>query len=405
MVDRLAPGGVTRHEVGTLAPGMDDRNNVLSEKSSKIGVSEDLSARPVVRSGPRETGSRREEATGRRRSRGSAGSRSPAGTRKRPFGRRTAGARQEPPRAGGRTRSQGPRTLLDLYALESRLSRARVELAALDARSAELARERERTRRRADAVRESLATARAQLGRALRTLYQQGELDPVAILLGARSLDQAMEGIDGLRRAAMSNRRLIAELRRKEARARSLEAQLRGSERRLVAARSNARSGVARLERAVAARSQTLATLRTRRDLTKRQVATLDELARQAQKRSAALAVEASHATVKSAPATPARSRATPRPAAGGTQTMVVDAVAYHLPGHTASGLPVGNGVVAVDPTVIPLGTRVFVPGYGPAVAADVGSAVKGRIIDLWMPSRAKALAWGRRTVTITIYG
>ena len=82
-----------------------------------------------------------------------------------------------------------------------------------------------------------------------------------------------------------------------------------------------------------------------------------------------------------------------------------VDAVAYHLPGHTASGLPVGVGVIAVDPSVIPLGTRVFVPGYGPAVAADVGSAIKGAIIDLWMPSTAAARAWGRRTVTITIYG
>jgi 3D (Asp-Asp-Asp) domain-containing protein len=89
----------------------------------------------------------------------------------------------------------------------------------------------------------------------------------------------------------------------------------------------------------------------------------------------------------------------------GGTRTLVVDAVAYHLPGRTASGLPVGPGVIAVDPTVIPLGTRVFVPGYGPAIAADTGTAIKGNIIDLWMPSTAAARAWGRRTVTITIYG
>jgi 3D (Asp-Asp-Asp) domain-containing protein len=82
-----------------------------------------------------------------------------------------------------------------------------------------------------------------------------------------------------------------------------------------------------------------------------------------------------------------------------------VDAVAYHLPGRTASGLPVGVGVIAVDPGVIPLGTRVFVPGYGRAVAADVGSAIRGPIIDLWMPSTAAARAWGRRTVTITVYG
>ena len=54
---------------------------------------------------------------------------------------------------------------------------------------------------------------------------------------------------------------------------------------------------------------------------------------------------------------------------------------------------------------VIPLGTRLFVPGDGPGVAADVGAAIKGNIIDLWMPSTAAARAWGRRTVTITVYG
>jgi len=81
-----------------------------------------------------------------------------------------------------------------------------------------------------------------------------------------------------------------------------------------------------------------------------------------------------------------------------------VDAVAYHLPGHTALGVPVGVGVVAVDPELIPLGTRLHVPGYGPGLAADVGVAIKGRLIDLWMPSTAKARKWGRRTVTITVY-
>ena len=83
-------------------------------------------------------------------------------------------------------------------------------------------------------------------------------------------------------------------------------------------------------------------------------------------------------------------------------RSLTVDAVAYSLPGNTASGLPVGHGVVAVDPTVIPLGTRMIVPGYGAAVAADVGTAVKGLLIDLWFPSLAEAQAWGRRTVTIT---
>jgi 3D (Asp-Asp-Asp) domain-containing protein len=82
---------------------------------------------------------------------------------------------------------------------------------------------------------------------------------------------------------------------------------------------------------------------------------------------------------------------------------IVVDAVAYHLPGRTASGLPCAKGVVAVDPRLIPLGTAMFVPGYGPAIAADVGTAIKGRVIDLWMPTDAAARKWGRRTVTVTV--
>jgi 3D (Asp-Asp-Asp) domain-containing protein len=81
-----------------------------------------------------------------------------------------------------------------------------------------------------------------------------------------------------------------------------------------------------------------------------------------------------------------------------------VDAVAYSLPGKTALGIPVRKGVVAVDPTLIPLGTRMHVPGYGHSIAADVGHAIKGRIIDLWFPTTAKARQWGRRTVVITVY-
>ena len=60
--------------------------------------------------------------------------------------------------------------------------------------------------------------------------------------------------------------------------------------------------------------------------------------------------------------------------------------------------------MVAVDPSVIPLGTRMTVPGYGEGVAADTGGAVKGLIIDLWFPTREQALAWGVRTVTITLH-
>jgi 3D (Asp-Asp-Asp) domain-containing protein len=71
--------------------------------------------------------------------------------------------------------------------------------------------------------------------------------------------------------------------------------------------------------------------------------------------------------------------------------------------GRTAIGLRAGKGVVAVDPRVIPLGTRLYVEGYGECVAADVGSAIKGRRIDLGFDTYREALACGRRTVKVTI--
>jgi 3D (Asp-Asp-Asp) domain-containing protein len=92
------------------------------------------------------------------------------------------------------------------------------------------------------------------------------------------------------------------------------------------------------------------------------------------------------------------------QPQAPQAYRLTVDAVAYHLPGKTALGVAVQKGVVAVDPRLIPLGTKLHVPGYGPGLAADVGYAIRGRIIDLWFPSTERARAWGRRTVTITVY-
>jgi 3D (Asp-Asp-Asp) domain-containing protein len=102
------------------------------------------------------------------------------------------------------------------------------------------------------------------------------------------------------------------------------------------------------------------------------------------------------------------QSQAGPEPAAAGPlaggSSVTVTATGYSLPGRTATGLPVGPGVVAVDPAVIPLGTRLTIPGYGEGVAADTGSAVQGYTIDLWFPTVADALAWGRRTVTISLH-
>ena len=71
--------------------------------------------------------------------------------------------------------------------------------------------------------------------------------------------------------------------------------------------------------------------------------------------------------------------------------------------GITASGMRVQHGIVAVDPRVIPLGTPLFIEGYGFAVAADTGSAIRGYKIDLFMYNVQDALNFGRRNVTVFI--
>jgi len=67
----------------------------------------------------------------------------------------------------------------------------------------------------------------------------------------------------------------------------------------------------------------------------------------------------------------------------------------------TATGMRSGIGVVAVDPQIIPLGSLLYVKGYGYAIAGDTGGAIKGNRIDLFFYSTYDALKWGRRTVTV----
>ncbi len=71
--------------------------------------------------------------------------------------------------------------------------------------------------------------------------------------------------------------------------------------------------------------------------------------------------------------------------------------------GLTATGISARRGIVAVDPDVIPLGTRVYVPGYGMGLAADTGGAIVGDKIDLCVESSSEAWRFGRRTVKVYI--
>ncbi|MEO7992940.1 MAG: 3D domain-containing protein [bacterium] len=95
-----------------------------------------------------------------------------------------------------------------------------------------------------------------------------------------------------------------------------------------------------------------------------------------------------------------------------GNRVLTVEATAYepgprscgkYADGYTATGRKATYGVCAVDPRVIPLGTRLFVEGYGVAVACDTGSAIKGLRVDVCFDTVAEAMHWGRRSVKVYI--
>lgn len=95
---------------------------------------------------------------------------------------------------------------------------------------------------------------------------------------------------------------------------------------------------------------------------------------------------------------------------AGKGQVMYVTATAY-TPQDCGSTTTLGYNIrnnpnmklIAVDPSVIPLGKKVWVEGYGVAIAGDTGGAINGYRIDVLMPTKAQAISWGRRTVKIVV--
>ena len=75
----------------------------------------------------------------------------------------------------------------------------------------------------------------------------------------------------------------------------------------------------------------------------------------------------------------------------------IFEITCYSLQGTTASGQPVSEAVVAVDPRVIPLGTHIVIDGLGTKVAGDTGGNITGNRLDIWMPSSDDCLRFGRQ--------
>jgi 3D (Asp-Asp-Asp) domain-containing protein len=291
-------------------------------------------------------------------------------------------------------------TVLELYSLDSQLGAAQARVDALHVRAQRLRAERARLVVEQGIERGAAAASERQLVARLVQLYEQGSVSPIEIVLGARSLGDALTQIDDMDRVASVNADVLAEVHAARTQLRRTSKALTARSAELRTALEDATAAERSLAQTRAARAAYLSDLGARRDLNDVQISRLEAEAQAAEQRAQALAVRV--VTAPTAP-TPAGQPAPVVTAAGG-RALTVTATGYALPGRTATGIPVGYGVAAVDPRVIPLGTHIAVPGYGEAVAADVGGAIVGSRVDLWFPTVAQADAWGLRTVTIAVH-
>jgi cystine transport system substrate-binding protein len=289
------------------------------------------------------------------------------------------------------------RALLDLYALDTRSQTAQSELTSLQAQAERLRRQQTLLRLQLSVTRHTLSVSQRELGLNLRMLYKQGDISTLAVVLGAQNLDEAVTKLDALTSVADESRKVVEVTSAAELRLASLSTSLAERSASIGAAVRAAQQTANALAAARADRLSFISQLRGKQRLKTAQISALQTAAKRVERKSDK--IQASIAVTTESPV----AGPVPAPAASG-RTLTVSSTGYALPGRTATGIPVGWGVIAVDPAVIPLGTRLTVPGYGEGVAADTGSAVRGATIDLWFPSLGQARAWGRRTVTITLH-
>jgi 3D (Asp-Asp-Asp) domain-containing protein/peptidoglycan hydrolase CwlO-like protein len=302
---------------------------------------------------------------------------------------RDRAAQLEQQNANLAARSRG--VVLELYSLDSRLARERARLVELRIRTADVKAHLTAARKQLRVARHTLTVAQRSLAQRLQLLYEQGDADPVAVVLGASSVADALGSLDSLNRIADQDRAVIAETQSAKRRATALTRALDKKKRDLQRLSQEAAQSTLVLERSRSQRASYLARLGGQQRMNAASIAAFQQQALAVEAQARQLAVSSSQ----------------PAPPTGispGGRTMTVVATGYSLQGNTATGAPTGGGVVAVDPSVIPLGTGMTIPGYGSGVAADTGSAIQGATIDLWFPTQAQARAWGRRTVTITLH-
>ena len=230
--------------------------------------------------------------------------------------------------------------------------------------------------------RKRLASKRHALADRARNIYVNGRSNTLTILLGSQDISEFFKRTDYLSKINQRDTDLVVSTKRA---ARELSAKLSDLKKRKQEVDGVASELKSKKERLVSARAER-----------EKVIASAGEQAAAVQEQSTSVETKMSDLN----PPAPTGHRT------GRFLTMVATGYSPQEPGlndHTATGMKAQHGVVAVDPSVIPLGTRLYVEGYGNAIAADTGSAIKGNRIDLCFDTLSECNKYGRRTVKVEI--
>src|SRR3954469_24368308 len=169
--------------------------------------------------------------------------------------------------------------LLDLYALDAQLHAARARLSTLEAQSAQLRRQQLELAQQLSAARHTLEVSQQRLGENLALLYKQGDIDELAVVLGAESLDDAVTRVDDLNRVVDQSKQFVAATTEAQARLGTLSATIADRRARVETNLADARRTESSLEAARADRVAFIARLRVAAQLKRTQVSALEAAA------------------------------------------------------------------------------------------------------------------------------
>ncbi|AJD27070.1 3D domain-containing protein [Clostridium botulinum] len=244
-------------------------------------------------------------------------------------------------------------------------------------------------------------------GKRVRAMYISGGDSYLDILLGSENLSDFMSRVDTVSKVMKFDINVVTKLKEeKEAIAKQKE-NLDQEKNKLSALKKNNEVALLRLNKNVEEEKRALNKVNEKESELVANEAARAEEARKAEENSKKAKEVAASDSNSSKGQTLSRGESN---STSYSKVMVMEATAYAGDGITASGNgtnrnPNGYSTIAVDPRVIPLGSRVYVEGYGYAIAHDTGGDIKGNRIDLFMNSEAECNSWGRRSVKVYILG